>query len=128
MQSVSTTNEPVVDKYWFSLVTELKMRERYALNITKTIYERLAYPSNKGLFEKAFMEFADKDGEVESFLKISEHLHSFAAISYIRNDGLLSIYYPDFIVKTANKIYIIETKGDDKINDGNVKTETTGND
>jgi len=34
---------------------------------------------------------------------------------------LLSIYHPDFIVKTANKIYIIETKGDDKINDGNVK-------
>ena len=121
MQSVSSANEPVVDKYWFSLVTELKMRERYALNITKTIYERLAYPSNKGLFEKAFMEFADKDGEVESFIKISEHLHSFAAISYMRNDGLLSIYHPDFIVKTANKIYIIETKGDDKINDGNVK-------
>ena len=121
MQSVSFVSEPMIEKYWFSMVRELKMRERYALDITKTIYERLAYPSNKGLFEKAFMEFADLDGAVESLLKISEHLHLFAAISYIRNDGLLSIYHPDFIVKTDEKIYIIETKGNDKINDENVK-------
>lgn len=121
MQSTSSVSEPMVEKYWFSLVPELKMRERYALDITKTIYERLAYPSNKGLFEKAFMEFADKDGAVESLLKIVEHEHSFAAIAYIRNDGLLSIYHPDFIVRTAEKIYIIETKGNDKVNDENVK-------
>jgi len=121
MQKVSSVSEPMVEKYWFSQVPELKMRERYALDITKTIYERLAYPSNKGLFEKAFMEFADSDGVVESLLKIGEHVHSFAAIAYIRSDGLLSVYHPDFIVKTAEKIYIIETKGDDKVKDENVK-------
>ncbi|GAA4461920.1 DEAD/DEAH box helicase family protein [Nemorincola caseinilytica] len=121
MQSVSSVDEPLVEKYWLSSVPELKMRERYALDITKTIYERLAYPSNKGLFEKAFMLFTDRDSEVESFIKINEHLHSFAAIAYIRNDGLLSVYHPDFIVKTAKKIYIIETKGNDKINDDNVR-------
>jgi type III restriction enzyme len=121
LQSVSSVSEPMVEKIWFSEVPELKMREKYALNIVKTIYEKLAYPSNKGLFEKAFMEFADSDGEVESLLKVGEHQHSFAAISYIRSDGLLSLYHPDFIVKTAQKLYIIETKGSDKVRDENVK-------
>lgn len=121
LQSVSSVSEPMVEKIWFSEVTELKMREKYALNITKTIYERLAYPSNKGLFEKAFMEFTDSDGEVESLLKVGEHQHSFAAISYIRADGLLSLYHPDFIVRTAQKLYIIETKGSDRVQDENVK-------
>ena len=31
------------------------------------------------------------------------------------------MYYPDFIVKTADKIYIIETKSDKDLNDLNVK-------
>ena len=34
---------------------------------------------------------------------------------------MLATYHPDFIVKTKNKIYIIETKGNDKIYDKNVR-------
>jgi len=119
-QSVNVT-EAEVNKLWFSSVAEIKMREKYALNITKTIYTRLAYPSNKGQFEKEFMLYADSDSEVVSFLKIHEHQHTFVNITYIRNDGLLSLYYPDFILATKEKVYVIETKGQDKINDSNVK-------
>ena len=119
-QSVDVT-EAQVNKVWFSSVSEIKMRQKYALNITKTIYTQLAYPSNKGLFEKEFMLYADNESQVVSFLKIIEHQHQFVYITYIRNDGLLSLYYPDFIVVTNEKVYVIETKGQDRINDENVK-------
>lgn len=42
-------------------------------------------------------------------------------IYYIRDDGMLATYHPDFLVKTKDKIYIIETKGNDKIDDKNVR-------
>lgn len=54
-------------------------------------------------------------------MKVNEYYHSFANIVYIRTDGFLSLYYPDFIVKTADKIYIIETKSDKDLHDPNVK-------
>ncbi len=121
MQQSVDVSDAEVNKLWFSSVQEIKMRQKYALDITKTIYTHLAYPSNKGLFEKEFMLYADSDSEVVSFLKILEHQHQFVFITYIRNDGLLSLYYPDFIVVTKEKVYVIETKGQDKIKDENVK-------
>ena len=97
------------------------MRENYSLPIVKTVYEKLPYPSNKGGFEKAFMEATDNDAKVEAMMKINDYYHNFANILYIRTDGLLSLYYPDFIVKTADKIYIIETKSDKDLQDQNVR-------
>lgn len=119
-QSVKPT-EAKVEKRYYSDVAELRMRENFSLDIQKTIYERLAYPSNRGDFEKNFMLYADTDPNVESLIKVNEYYHSFATISYIRTDGLLSIYSPDFIVKTAKKIYLIETKSDKDLNDQNVR-------
>lgn len=58
-------------------------------------------------------------------MKINESGHSFAIIFYVRKDGLMATYHPDFIVATAEKIYLIETKGDDKINDANVRQKQT---
>ena len=45
-------------------------------------------------------------------MKIHEHYHDFATILYIRDDGMLAPYYPDFIVKIGEKIFIVETKAD----------------
>ena len=113
--------DAVVEKIWFSEVTELKMRETYSLPLVKTIYERIGYPSNKGGLECEFLQFLDKDASVERFIKIDENQHPFAKIAYIRSDGLLSSYHPDFMVCTADNTYIIETKGDDKVDDENVR-------
>ncbi len=33
----------------------------------------------------------------------------------------MSVYHPDFIVATNDKVYLVETKGNDKINDKNVR-------
>jgi len=121
MQNNVDITEAEVIKKQFSDVYEIKMRENFCLDISKTIYEKLAYPSNKGGFEKAFMEFVDKDAEVHSFIKINEFYHDFAHITYIRDDGLLSHYYPDFLVRTSNKMYIVETKAQKDVNSPNVQ-------
>ncbi|MEW6738532.1 MAG: DEAD/DEAH box helicase family protein [Nitrospirota bacterium] len=121
MQNNIDVQDAIVIKKYFSEVSELKMRENYSLNITKTIYERLPYPSNKGELEKNFMLFCDSDSEVDSFLKINEHYHGFAHLNYIRTDGMLSVYYPDFIVKAGSSVYLVETKSVKDINDPNVR-------
>jgi type III restriction enzyme len=54
----------------------------------------------------------------DTILKANQH--PFAKIVYIRSDGLLSSYHPDFMVCTADKTYIVETKGDNKVDDENV--------
>ena len=121
MQNSVEVSEAKIEKRYFSEVPELRMRENYSLEIQKTIYERLPYPSNRGEFEKALLEYADTDGQVEAIMKVNEYYHNFANIAYIRTDGFLSLYSPDFIVKTADKIYIIETKAERDLSDPNVK-------
>lgn len=122
--SIMTTDAQVVHTK-FSSVMEIKMRESFSVEVSKCIYERLGYPTSRGGFEKAFIEFLDRDGEVERFLKISENMHSFAVIYYMRSDGLMATYHPDFIVGTDKKIFLIETKGNDKLFDKNVRQKQT---
>lgn len=114
-------SEAVVFKKWFSSVSELKMRELYCLDITKTIYERQAYPSNKGELERQFMLFCDTDTNVEAFIKVNEYYHRFAQITYIRSDGILTPYSPDFVVKTRDRVSIVETKAQDHLSIDNIK-------
>ncbi len=121
MQNNTNISEAIIEKRYFSEITDLRMRENYSLKIAKTIYERLPYPSNRGGLEKSLIEYADSDSKVESIMKINEYYHNFANIIYIRTDGFLSFYYPDFIVKTADNIYLVETKSDKDLNDPNVK-------
>ncbi|MBP3726870.1 MAG: hypothetical protein J6I60_06635 [Bacteroidaceae bacterium] len=52
-------------------------------------------------------------------------MHPFAVIYYMRSDGLMATYHPDFIVATKEKVYLIETKGNDKIQDRNVRQKQT---
>lgn len=122
--NIMTTDAQVIHTR-FSSVTEIKMRESYSVETHKTIYERQSYPSHGGGLEKAFIDFLDKDGEVERFLKISENMHPFAVIYYMRKDGLMATYHPDFIVATRDKVYLIETKGNDKLFDKNVRQKQT---
>ena len=122
--NIMTTDAQVIHTR-FSSVTEIKMRESYSVETHKTIYDRQGYPTHGGGLEKAFIDFLDKDGEVERFLKISENMHPFAVIYYMRRDGLMATYHPDFIVATHEKVYLIETKGNDKLFDKNVRQKQT---
>ena len=125
MQNRLTTIDAEVSLTAFSSLQALKMRESFSVEVSKCIYPRLGYPSHGGGLEKVFIAFLDKDAEVERFLKINESGHSFAIIFYVRKDGLMATYHPDFIVATAEKVYLIETKGDDKVDDVNVRQKQT---
>lgn len=125
MQNRLTTVDAEVSNTSFSTLRAIKMRESFSMEVHKCIYPRLGYPAHGGGLEKAFIDFLDKDAEVERFLKINESAHSFAIIFYVRKDGLMATYHPDFIVATAEKIYLIETKGDDKVDDINVRQKQT---
>lgn len=121
MQNNIEVSDAIIEKRFFSEVNALRIRENFSLDVSKTIFDKLGYPSNRGNLEKSFIEFLDLDADVESFIKINETQHRFSSIFYIRQDGLLSNYSPDFLVKTKDKYYVIETKGEDKKNDSNVK-------
>ena len=121
MQNSTEISKAIVIKNYFSKVDKIKMRENFALDIQKSIYEKTAYPSNKGDFEKAFLLTSDRDAEVERVLKINENYHNFAHLRYIRTDGLLSSYYPDFILKVGDNIYLVETKAEKDLDNANVK-------
>jgi type III restriction enzyme len=110
----------IVKKY-FSERKEIKIRETYAIDVAKTIYPKIAYPSNKGGFERAFIEFIDGDSKLNAFIKINEYYYDFANVIYIREDGLLAHYFPDFIAKIGDKIYVVETKAEKDLNNVNVK-------
>ncbi len=115
-----------ISKKYFSEIHDLKMRENFSLDIVKSIYEKTAYPSNKGEFEKNFLEYADADSQVERLLKINENYHIFAHLKYIRTDGMLSSYYPDFMVKIGNDVYMVETKAQKDVSQENVIQKQKG--
>lgn len=120
-QQQVTTIDPVVSLTPFSSVKGIRMRESSSLDVMKCIYTRQAWPSHGGGLEREFMQLLEEDADVERWLKINETQHAFAKIFYMRQDGLMATYHPDFLVATSEKVYIIETKGADKVDDGNVR-------
>ncbi|MCA3174865.1 MAG: restriction endonuclease subunit R, partial [Burkholderiales bacterium] len=104
-----------------SEVEKLTMRESASLAVNKSIYLRLPFPTRSGGLERAFIEAADRDGSVDAFCKLNEQKHSFTRLRYVKEDGLLAFYHPDFLVKCGDNIYMVETKGQDRVNTPNVK-------
>jgi len=122
---VSSENA-IVQKRLFSEIDSLKVRESYSLVLQKTIYERLPFPSNRGGLERDFMLECDRDTTVLSFVKIVDVRHDFVRINYIRTDGLLAPYFPDFLVKTASHLFVVETKADRDVGNPNVQQKRRG--
>ena len=116
-------NEARIVKKYFSEVPEIRIRETYAISAAKNIYEKIAYPSHSGGFEKEFIEFIDADSKVKAFVKINEYYNDFANIIYVRDDGLLAHYYPDFMIRACDQIYLVETKAEKDMNNQNVKNK-----
>src|SRR3989344_5589371 len=51
---------------------------------------------------------------LEAFGKIQQRKHPLN-ISYRDKDGIKRDYFPDFIIKTKDKMYIVETKAEDEM-------------
>lgn len=104
-----------------SEVPKLMMRESNSIEVSKCIYERLAYPSHSGGLEKAFIHWAQADSGIQAFCKISENRHTFARLRYVKEDGLPAFYSPDFLVRTDKTVYLVETKAQQQTTHPNVQ-------
>ena len=129
MQHFYCTNgflqEEVVGTRDFNLRPRNSWRERVGLfdSFTEDIHAVLFTGIRKGVFAEA--QFDSKDGEL-SLARVLEtdpdvlnwlrpHPQEFN-ITYNRNRR----YEPDFVVETADIIYLVEVKGEDKLNDPDV--------
>ncbi len=93
-----------------SEVPKLMVRESFSVAVSKCIYTRLGWPARNGGLERSFIYWAQADTQVLAFCKISENRHTFARLRYVKEDGLPAFYSPDFLVRTADAVYLVETK------------------
>ncbi|MDD5324482.1 MAG: DEAD/DEAH box helicase family protein [Polaromonas sp.] len=104
------TGQTEVHLRHLSEVPRLMMRESHSVEVSKCIYTRLAWPAQSGGLERTFIHWAQADTQVQAFCKISENRHTFARLRYVKDDGLPAFYSPDFLVRTVDAVYLVETK------------------
>lgn len=76
----------------------------------KSLFSKIVGEAHAGGFEMAFASFLDGAPDVAAFAK--NYLAVGFKIDYVKADGDLSNYVPDFLVKTTDgTVWIIETKG-----------------
>lgn len=102
-------------------VPRLMVREAHSVSVSKSIYTRLGWPARNGGLERTFIHWAQADVQVLAFCKISENRHTFARLRYVKDDGLPAFYSPDFLVRTAEAIYLVETKAQQQVMHPNVQ-------
>ena len=91
------------------------------MEVDKCIYGRQGWPARNGGLERAFIEWCQQDAGIEAFCKLSESRHDFARLRYVRDDGLPAFYFPDFLVRTPESIYLVETKAQQQASHPNVQ-------
>lgn len=105
-------------------VKKIYVRESLSQPVERCIYPLAGYSRRSEGLEKKFMaEVLDKSAEVEAFGKIQQRKHPLN-ISYRDKDGIKRDYFPDFIIKTKDKMYLVETKAEDEMQkaEGNEKS------
>ena len=110
---------------WVSLSTyrELRVTMERSLATRKCIYPYLDFGPRGGLERRFAENVLEKDSGVVAYVKLDQYAHRFS-ISYLDNKGFISKYYPDFLVKTRDSMFIVETKSEkDAYNDLDVKAK-----
>ncbi len=99
------------------------VRENYSFDTRKCIYPKLGYAARHGGFERDVMrDLLDKSGEVRAWCKL-QRKHGLE-IAYRDTSGLLRTYEVDFLVRTENACYLLETKSDDYLTHPTVGVKT----
>lgn len=106
---------------YLSEVAKLLMQEKNSQAVNKCIYERQGWSARHGGLEQRFIQWASADASVMAFCKISENRHTFVRLRYVRQDGLPAFYCPDFLLRTADAIYLVETKAQKDVNQPDVQ-------
>lgn len=83
---------------------------REYLPATKSIFDKIVPEAVGGGFELEFAKFLEKAPDVTAFAK--NYLAVGFKIDYVKSDGDLSNYVPDFLVRTkGGDVFVVETKG-----------------
>lgn len=91
-----------------------RMENREYLPAKKSIFNKIVPEATGGGFELKFGKFLDAAPDVASFAK--NYLAVGFKIDYVRANGELSNYVPDFLVKTPDgNVWVIETKGREEL-------------
>ena len=100
-------------------VPRIMVRESKSVETERSIYPRNGYQPKGGGFERDFMrEVLNNSADVLAFAKLDRR-HKLK-ITYRDETGILRNYEVDFIVKTTDKMYLVETKADKDIPNLNV--------
>ena len=92
-------------------VGRIMLRENYSVESSKCIYPRQGFSSVGGGFERDFMrEVLEPSVDVKAYAKLDKK-HTLR-IPYRDEHGILREYEVDFVVKTTDKMYLVETKAD----------------
>lgn len=103
-------NSRIEDHIRLKNTRPFRMQNREYLPAKKSIFNKIVPEASAGGLELKFASFLDAAPDVVSFAK--NYLAVGFKIDYVRADGDLSNYIPDFFVKTADgTVWIIETKG-----------------
>ncbi len=87
-----------------------RTEHRDYLQAKKSVFSKIVGEANAGGFELKFARFLDEAPDVVSFAK--NYLAVGFKIDYVRANGDLSNYIPDFVAKSGDgTVWIIETKG-----------------
>lgn len=91
-----------------------RTEHRAYLTAKKSIFSKIVGEPRAGGFELRFAKFLDEAPDVAAFAK--NYLAVGFRIDYVKSDGDLSTYTPDFIVRTADgTVWIVETKGREEL-------------
>lgn len=102
-----------------SEVPRIMVRKSKSVETDKSIYPRIGYQIKGGGFERDFMlKVLNPSAEVLSYAKLNRRHR--LKITYRDHTGILRNYEVDFVVKTNNKVYLVETKADRDIDSQNV--------
>jgi len=94
-----------------SQVPRIMARESRSVATDKSIYPRLGYASTGGGFERDFMaETLNNSADVLAYAKL-DRKHGLR-IPYRDTDAVYREYEVDFIVRTEDGVYLVETKAD----------------
>lgn len=80
----------------------------------KSVFNKIVGETNAGGFELAFAAFLEGASDVQAFGK--NYLAVGFKVDYVKADGSLSTYTPDFLVRTKDgRVWIVETKGREEL-------------
>lgn len=102
-------------------IATIPVRTSTAEEVTKCIYPKLPIPSQSGGLERRFIRWADKDSTVEALIKVHEYRHDFLRRPYLKADGMPAQYSPDFLIRTPETVFVVETKAQSALSDENVQ-------